>query len=58
MKVMRTKGWTLPRYGVGLIYAEREGGPVLLSETTWTKINGIWINTKRGAVWLMFRRAG
>lgn len=42
--------------GVGVTYAEKNGGLVLKTETTWRKINGIWINTNRGCLWLQFRR--
>jgi hypothetical protein len=44
------------RLGVGVHYAEKDGRAVLRHETHWTRICGIWINTKWGCVWLRFRR--
>lgn len=44
------------RLGPGWSYAEKGGGLVLRDETRWWKINGIWINTAWGCVWILFRR--
>jgi hypothetical protein len=43
-------------YGVGWSYAEKDGGCVAKLETSWRKINGMWINTPWWACWLLFRR--
>lgn len=45
------------RYGVGWSYAEWNGGLVLKGQTSWRKINGVWINAHRWQLWLLFRRA-
>jgi hypothetical protein len=44
------------RRGVGIFYSEPNGGMVLKHEVHWTKISGIWVNTRWGSVWLRFRR--
>lgn len=44
------------RYGIGLSHGRRGGGPVLRTEASWRTVNGLWINTPRGACWLLFRR--
>lgn len=41
---------------VGPIYAEKNGGLVLKTETSWKKISGFFINTNKGCVWFYFRR--
>jgi hypothetical protein len=42
--------------GIGVAYAEKNGGAVLKCDTHWTKINSIWLNTKWGCYWFIFRR--
>lgn len=44
------------RLGIGIAYAEKNGHPVLREETSWRKVNGIWINTKNNNLWILFRR--
>lgn len=34
------------RQGIGICYKEKNKTLVLKGETHWSKINGIWINTK------------
>jgi hypothetical protein len=41
--------------GVGWSYAERGGWPVRRGETSWRKINGVWINNRWFGVFLLFR---
>lgn len=43
-------------HGVGWSYAEKGGAPVLKEQTSWKKINGIWLNTPWGHSWALFRR--
>jgi hypothetical protein len=59
MKIVVTpkgKRYIMLRLGVGPIYAEKGGGLVLKTETSWKKISGIWINTSKGCFWIKFRR--
>lgn len=42
--------------GVGVCYAEKDSSLVLKWNTSWRKINGFWLNTKRGCWWFTFRR--
>jgi len=60
MKVTRApkKRYIMLRQGIGVCYKEKTGTLVLKGETHWTKINGIWINTKWGCWWFEFRRTG
>ncbi len=46
----------LLRLGAGWSYAEKGGGPCLKGDTSWRKINGVWINTPWWNLWLEFRR--
>jgi len=43
-------------YGIGFCYAEKNGFAVLKTEKSFRKINGFYINTGRGCVWVIFRR--
>ena len=49
-----------PSLGVGLgvhfCHAHKGGYAVLIRDSSWKTVNGILLNTPRGAVWLMFRR--
>lgn len=54
--VPKGRRYIMLRLGVGPIYAEQDGGPVLRGETTLTKLSGFWINTVRGCVWIQLRR--
>lgn len=45
------------KYGVFPSYAAKGGGPVLKTEKSWRKINGIYISTKWKHVWILFRRS-
>lgn len=54
--IPKGKRYWLLRLGVGLAYAEKNGGSVLKTEKHWTKINCIWLNTKWGCYWFIFRR--
>lgn len=57
MKVTpKDKPYSMIPLGLGWIYSESNGGLVLKTETHWTKISGIVINTKKGCYWIMFRR--
>ena len=43
--------------GLGLHWVhERDGGPVLKTESSWRTIRGVWLNTRRGSYWLVFGR--
>jgi hypothetical protein len=42
--------------GLGVCYSEKGGGLVLKHETSWTKISGFVVNTKKGCFWFYFRR--
>lgn len=44
----------------GLMYAEKDGGPVLKDESSWRKINGVFINLRRWDFYcyVLFRRFG
>jgi hypothetical protein len=54
--IPKGKPYVMLRLGVGVTYAEKNGGLVLRGETSWRKINGLWINTRWGCVWMSFRR--
>lgn len=54
--VPKGKRYIMVGKGIGVTYAEINGGLVLKNETHWTKINGIFINTDRGCYWISFRR--
>lgn len=44
------------RRGVGFSHAERGGRLCLRGQTSWRTVNGVWINTNWGCLWLLFRR--
>jgi len=44
------------RQGIGVCYKEKDNKLVLKTETHWSKINGIWINSRWGCWWFEFRR--
>lgn len=44
------------RPGLGLSYALPGGWACLREEATPANINGIWINTRWGITWFLFRR--
>lgn len=50
------KPYIMLRRGIGLFYAERDGGMVLRDQTSWRKICGFWVNTRWGCKWIQFRR--
>lgn len=44
-------------YGLHWSYAEKNGGPILREQKQkWKYINGIFLNTNRYTVWILFRR--
>lgn len=43
--------------GFGVVYAEKNGGLVLKTETSWKKISGFVLNTPKGCLWFYFRRS-
>lgn len=52
----KRKRYIMLRLGVGVCYREKNGHLVLRNQTSWRKINGIWINTNWGCYWFEFRR--
>lgn len=54
--IPKGRRYFMMRLGVGPIYAEKDGGPCLKTETSWRKLSGFWINTTKGCVWVMLRR--
>lgn len=59
MRIMiQPKGrpYIMVRLGPAWIYAEKNGGLVRKDETSWKKISGILVNTKKGCFWFEFRR--
>jgi hypothetical protein len=43
--------------GMGILHANKNGGPVLKGHTSWRTVNGFYINTgKTGMVCIQFRR--
>lgn len=38
------------------IYAEKGGGPVLVTETSWRKISGVQVHVGTWQAWLHWRR--
>lgn len=55
--IPKGKRYIMLRKGIGFVQAERDGGLVLNTETSWRKISGIWINTDHGCYWIYFRRS-
>lgn len=41
---------------VGLMHAHKGGVPVLIDESSWRTINGVYVNTKWGWAYVLFRR--
>jgi hypothetical protein len=42
--------------GWHISYAERNGGPLFVTEATWKNINGLLYSGKERVVWFYFRR--
>lgn len=61
-RIFRTRWLELQRraqlipYGMGWIQSEKDGGLVLVWETSWTKISGFYLNTRWFCAWFQFRR--
>ena len=43
-------------YGLHFCHADKGGHAVLRWEASWRTVNGVVINTKAGAAWVLFRR--
>lgn len=52
----KRKRYIMLRKGIGFSYREKNGNLVLRNQTSWHKINGIWLNTNLGCFWFEFRR--
>jgi len=53
--IPRGRPMRMRRLGVGLVHLRRGGGPVLISESFWRTVAGIWINTRWGCLWVTTR---
>jgi len=41
---------------LGLMHAHKDGSPVLIGDSSWRTVNGIYMNTPWGHGWILFRR--
>lgn len=49
--------YILLRLGIGFSHALPGGHACLRDQVSWRTVNGLWINTRWGIAWLLFRRA-
>lgn len=43
---------------VGFLHASKNGGPVLIGESSWHTVSGVYVNTPWGFGLVQFRRLG
>ena len=58
MIIPKGKRYLQLRLGVGWAHASATGGVVLIGQTSWRTINGFWVNTPWGCLWVLRRVFG